>query len=123
MADSVADIDVFLQADAEPKSSWVFLALGIIIALLSLTIYSIIFPGQNLPVISDLETFASLKGQVWLFILGMLVWPYGKEGSVYCNPDSILQIHGLWHLLCAFATWCFYIHFMSERIVQSDDEE
>ena len=73
LTDSVTDIDVFLQADAEPKSSWVFLALGIIIALLSLTIYSIIFPGQNLPVISDLETFASLKGQVWLFILGMLV--------------------------------------------------
>ena len=73
LGDSAADIDVFLQADAEPESSWVFLALGIIISLLSLTIYSIIFPGQNLPVISDLDTFGSLKGQVWLFILGMLV--------------------------------------------------
>ena len=73
LADSVTDIDVFLQADAEPKSSWIFLALGIIISLLSLTIYSIVFPGQNLPVISDLDTFSSLKGQVWFFILGMLV--------------------------------------------------
>ena len=34
LADSAADIDVFLQADAEPESYWVFLALGIIIALL-----------------------------------------------------------------------------------------
>ena len=38
LGDSAADIDVFLQADAEPESSWVFLALGIIIELLSLTI-------------------------------------------------------------------------------------
>ena len=80
--------------------------------------------------INDLETpRIERDSQKWVllgtssFILGMLVWPYGKEGSAYCNPDSILQIHGLWHLLCAFATWCFYIHFMSERIVQSDDEE
>ena len=80
--------------------------------------------------INDLETPSIERdSQKWVllgtssFILGMLVWPYGKEGSVYCNPDSILQIHGLWHLLCALATWCFYIHFMSERIIQSDDEE
>jgi len=80
--------------------------------------------------INDLETpRIERDSQKWVllgtssFILGMLVWPYGKEGSNYCNPDSILQIHGLWHLLCAFATWCFYIHFMSERIIQSDDEE
>ena len=73
MANSDQSIDVFMQANAEPRSSWLLLVLGVIIALLSLTIYSIAFPGQDLPVISDLETFGSLQGQVWIFILGMLV--------------------------------------------------
>ena len=73
MAKSDQSIDVFMQANAEPRSSWLLLVLGVIIALLSLTIHSIAFPGQDLPVISDLETFGSLQGQVWIFILGMLV--------------------------------------------------
>ena len=73
MANYDPSVDVFMQANSEPKSSWLLLVLGFIIVLLSLTIHSIVFPGQNLPVISDLETFGSLQGQVWIFILGMLV--------------------------------------------------
>ncbi|MBL20448.1 MAG: hypothetical protein CMB42_01080 [Euryarchaeota archaeon] len=73
MPDPDVGVDVFLQADAEPKSSWLLSVMAFIIALLALTIHSIVFPGQNLPVVSDLETFSSLKGQIWIFILGMLV--------------------------------------------------
>ena len=42
MANSDPSVDVFMQANAEPKSSWLLLVLGFIVVILSLTIHSIV---------------------------------------------------------------------------------
>ena len=57
----------------------------------------------------------------WYF-LGMLaymsafaIWLTGTPDNANCNPDSILQAHGIWHLLSAVATYFFFIHLRSEK--------
>ena len=35
--------------------------------------------------------------------------------SALCSPESLLQGHAAWHLLCAGATVCLYGYALSER--------
>ena len=94
MANSDPSVDVFMQANAEPKSSWLLLVLGFIVVILSLTIHSIVFPGQNLPVISDLETFRLTSGASMDLHSGNASWDHddpinsadrGNEGVKICS--------------------------------------
>ncbi len=44
--------------------------------------------------------------------------PFGKRGKPahpWCNPDSLIQAHGIWHLLSAAATACFFVFLRTER--------
>ena len=34
-------------------------------------------------------------------------------------PDSIIQPHALWHIICAFATLSFFFFYRTERKLQS----
>ena len=58
----------------------------------------------------DDRTLRRRDGAVAAILLGALVayW-LGRTGSVVCDPDSILQLHGLWHVLAAtaFGVWGF----------------
>lgn len=49
------------------------------------------------------------------FIVANAVWNVSHTGGLWCDPHSLLQGHGLWHLLSALAVWCFYLYFLSER--------
>jgi len=49
------------------------------------------------------------------FALANAVWNVSHTGGPWCDPHSLLQGHGLWHLLSALAVWCFYRYFLSER--------
>ena len=58
---------------------------------------------------------------IW-FILGMIsyflafaIWTTGVPDHENCSPDSIIQAHGIWHLLTALATFLFFIHYRSEQ--------
>ncbi len=54
-----------------------------------------------------------------LYMLAFLFWLKGKLGDTWCNPDSILQMHGAWHLLTALSTLCFFYFLRTERVKQS----
>ena len=43
---------------------------ALVSSLIFMVIYSILYPGQDYPVLSDFETFGSLTGGIWFFILG-----------------------------------------------------
>jgi hypothetical protein len=62
----------FLQGEQEPSASWAILVLGLVASLTFLTLFSILYPGQDLPVLSDFETFGNLTGGIWFFILGAI---------------------------------------------------
>ena len=58
------------------------------------------------------------------YFLGMIaylsafaIWLTGVPGSESCNPDSLIQAHGIWHLLTALATILFLYHYRSERLI------
>ena len=62
--------DGFLQGENEPGASKVVLVGALVSALIFMVVYSILYPGQDYPVLSDFETFGSLTGGIWFFILG-----------------------------------------------------
>ena len=58
------------------------------------------------------------------FILGMIsylsafvIWLTGVPDHASCSPDSIIQAHGIWHLLTALATYFFFIHYRSVKTI------
>ena len=61
------------------------------------------------------------RSTIW-FILGMIsyflafaIWTTGVPDHQNCSPDSIIQAHGIWHLLTDLATFLFFIHYRSEQ--------
>ena len=58
------------------------------------------------------------------FILGMIsylsafaIWLTGVPDHELCSPDSIVQAHGIWHLLTALATYFFFLHYRAVKTV------
>jgi hypothetical protein len=49
------------------------------------------------------------------FVVANIVWNLSRTEGPWCEPHSLLQGHALWHLLSAFAVWCFYLYFLAER--------
>ena len=65
--------DGFLQGENEPGASKVVLVGALVSALIFMVVYSILYPGQDYPVLSDFETFGSLTCGIWFFILGAVL--------------------------------------------------
>ena len=50
------------------------------------------------------------------YIVAFVIWLQGYPDTKFCNPDSFIQPHGIWHLLTAFATWCFFKFYRTEKV-------
>jgi len=50
-----------------------------------------------------------------IYILAFIIWLQGYPNTPYCNPDSFIQPHAIWHLMTAFSTWCFFKFFRTEE--------
>ena len=64
----------FIQGEEEPSSSWVVIAFGLVTSLSLLILHSILYPGRDLPVISEiLPVFDGVfDSGIWFFILGIM---------------------------------------------------
>jgi|TARA_B110000037_G_scaffold77872_1_gene92999 hypothetical protein len=51
------------------------------------------------------------------YMLAFVIWLQGYPGTKLCNPDSLIQPHGIWHLLTAFSTLCFFKFFRTEKLI------
>ena len=51
---------------------------------------------------------------VSFYLLAFVIWQTGRTGHPSCNPDSLIQAHGIWHLMTALATVCFFIFLRTE---------
>ena len=49
------------------------------------------------------------------YMIAFSIWLKGRPGDPWCDPDSVIQMHGIWHLLSAVATWCFFKFLRTER--------
>jgi hypothetical protein len=135
----IFEMRIFLERTSFGSIERVFI-LSVAPITLALLTYSTSWPWQLVALCATFVIFSILVNEVtppsiyrptqkWFvmgtssFIFGMFIWPYGRDDSAFCVPESIFQIHGLWHLLCAFATWCFYLHFISERSSNIEESE
>ena len=48
-------------------------------------------------------------------LVAYTVWQFGRRGHPWCDPDSLLQWHGLWHVLCAVGAYLMFRHDTAER--------
>ncbi|MBL6833694.1 MAG: ceramidase domain-containing protein [Candidatus Actinomarina sp.] len=51
------------------------------------------------------------------FFGALMIWETGVPDHPWCEPDSWLQAHMVWHLLCAAATLSFFNFFRTERTI------
>ena len=47
------------------------------------------------------------------------IWNLSLKGRPFYYPDTLLQGHAVWHILCAVATWTIYRYYLSERAADS----
>ena len=87
---TIDSVDRFLQGEKEPSGSWVFIVLGIVLSLSFLLLYSILYPGQGLPVISDLVPVFSVvfDSGIWFFILGTMIGLFSILGRLLLEATS-----------------------------------
>ena len=52
------------------------------------------------------------------YIVAFIIWLQGYPDTKFCNPDSFIQPQGIWHLITAFATWCFFKFYRTEKIIE-----
>jgi hypothetical protein len=52
------------------------------------------------------------------FLTAYAIWLTGTADHEWCDPDSIIQAHAIWHLLSAVATWSFFVFLRTERPVR-----
>jgi hypothetical protein len=81
--------------------------------------------GALLLTIAGLEVHAVRRGPwrsnprwlltaLGLFVVAFSIWLPSRTGGPLCDPDSLLQGHALWHLLCAGSAGAIYLYLRSE---------
>ena len=48
-------------------------------------------------------------------VLAFAIWTTGKRDHSWCDPDTLVQQHGAWHVLCAVAAYLLFRHYAAER--------
>ena len=51
------------------------------------------------------------------YLSALAIWLTGVPDHSSCSPDSLIQAHGIWHLLTALATYFFFLHYRSAKTV------
>ena len=52
-----------------------------------------------------------------VMVVAFAIWNGARQGTPFCDPDSLLQGHAVWHLLGAVAAYCLFRFYASERVV------
>ena len=71
--------------------------------------------------IPNLKKPSEIKYSPWFFLGflsffgALLIWETGVPDHPWCNPDSWLQAHMIWHLLCSAATFSFFKLYRTEK--------
>lgn len=57
--------------------------------------------------------YASLLSLLTAFV----IWNLSRTDAPFCDPSSLVQGHGIWHLLCAFSVYSLFRMYVSEQAV------
>tara|TARA_Y100000294_G_scaffold177002_1_gene201021 strand:+ start:1069 stop:1347 length:279 start_codon:yes stop_codon:yes gene_type:complete len=80
----------FIQGEDEPSSSWVILAFRLVTSLALLVLHGILYPGRDLPVISEiLPVFEGVfDSGIWFFILGVMIGVFAIIATMMTEATS-----------------------------------
>ena len=80
----------FIQGEDDPSSSWVILAFGLVTSLALLVLHGILYPGRDLPVISEiLPVFEGVfDSGIWFFILGVMIGVFAIIATMMTEATS-----------------------------------
>ena len=83
-------IGEFLQGESEPDSSWILLVLGFVSTLIFLILFSILYPNNDLPVISSvLPVFEGVfDSGIWFFVLRIMIGVFAILGTMLTEATS-----------------------------------
>jgi hypothetical protein len=79
--------------------------------------------SQILVLFSPIQT--SIGGRIFFaggavaFVAAFVIWALSWTEGPLCDPNSLIQGHGVWHLLSAVAVGCLYMYFRMEDSVSS----
>jgi hypothetical protein len=54
-----------------------------------------------------------------VFLTGLVIWRLSHTGAPLCYPESLLQGHAIWHVLCAVSTAAIFVYYQSEHDPQA----
>ena len=96
-----------------------------------LKVFNIIWLGQSLSLLGSKMSLFALGIWIWqltgnatdlAYLAAFYIWLQGNATlnpdiltNGVCNPDSLIQAHGIWHLLTAVSTIFFFYHYRSEK--------
>ena len=80
----------FIQGEDEPSSSWVIIAFWLVTSLALLVLHGILYPGRDLPVISEiLPVFEGVfDSGIWFFILGVMIGVFAIIATMMTEATS-----------------------------------
>ena len=55
--------------------------------------------------------------------LAFAIWTTGMREHPWCQPHTVIQQHGIWHVLCAVSAYLIFRHYAAERAVRLPDAE
>jgi len=53
--------------------------------------------------------------------LAFAIWTTGMRDHPWCQPHTVIQQHGIWHVLCAVSAYLIFRHYAAERAVRLPD--
>lgn len=59
-------------------------------------------------------SFWSYFGLAALF-LALVIWNLSQSDALLCDPSSLVQGHGAWHILCAVSLYALFRYYVSEH--------
>ncbi len=57
---------------------------------------------------------------LFFFCLAYVSRTIGERGSTSCNPESMWQWHGVWHLICIYVIWCIWMHIIQNLSISEE---
>ena len=80
----------FIQGEDEPSASWGIIAFGLVTSLALLVLHGILYPGRDLPVISEiLPVFEGVfDSGIWFFILGVMIGVFAIIATMMTEATS-----------------------------------
>ena len=56
-------------------------------------------------------------------LVAFVIWNGARQGTRFCDPESLLQGHAVWHLLGAVGAYCLFRLYASERVAVTPARE